>query len=608
MKTMTKLRLLISLAWRISPLYMVMMVTSTLLSSGQIFANVVLPKYLVDELVGAQDVRRLVLFAGLIIASNALFALLGNATKRYLDYKNTYMSEMMQQHMAQKIMHVEYAHLETPYYLDLKERATFAISNQSSLLGFITSASELLKNLVTALSLMTLLFTLSGWLVAVLVVLIAAGTGIIAHLMKKMVYFMQELIPVNRRYGYYVSTCYDDKLQKDVRLYDMSEMMTDKVNKYNLEIIREFSALYTYQGRMMGLYGILGDLQKAVAYAYVGIRVFSNALGPRISIGSFTLYVNAVINFSSAASELTNHFVNMLQFLGYLEPFVEFMQLPNETDIGGNAPMDKDIQEIRFEHVSFQYPGSDVQVLRDVSFTIRQGEKISVVGLNGAGKTTLVKLICRLYRPTEGQIYINGHDIFEYDHTQYMRRVSAVFQDYKLLAFTVDENITGQPPGSDDARVAEIVSQVGLTEKLATLPDGTQTLLGKAYNEDGTEFSGGEQQKVAIARALYKDASLIILDEPTSALDPLAEAEIYENFNALIGGKTAIYISHRMSSSVFCDRILLLNGGSVEDFDTHAALMKNTEGLYYKLFMSQAENYRIEAELLEAQPILDLHI
>ena len=205
-------------------------------------------------------------------------------------------------------------------------------------------------------------------------------------------------------------------------------------------------------------------------------------------------------------------------------------------------------------------------------------------------KSTLIKLLCRLYRPDSGRILVNGRDIFSYEYNSYMRQVAAVFQDYRLFAFTIGENISCREKGEDREHIIRLAQQVGLGEKLSSLPDGIDTLLGKEYDEAGTELSGGQEQKVAIARALYKDASLIILDEPTSALDPLAEAEIYENFHDLAGGRTAFYISHRMSSSLFCDRILVIDGGRVADFDSHEKLMKK-DGMYRRLFQTQADNY-----------------
>ena len=203
-----------------------------------------------------------------------------------------------------------------------------------------------------------------------------------------------------------------------------------------------------------------------------------------------------------------------------------------------------------------------------------------------------MKLICRMYRADRGEIFINGRNIYDYDYLSYMKEIAAVFQDYRLFNFTIAENISCTEQGNEQM-INRLIDQVGMREKIDELPLGIYSRFGKEYDETGIEMSGGQDQKIAIARALYKEASMVILDEPASALDPIAEAEIYEKFNSLVADKTAIYISHRMSSSVFCDRILILDGGTVADFDTHESLMRKTDSLYYKLFHSQAENYRL---------------
>ena len=279
-----------------------------------------------------------------------------------------------------------------------------------------------------------------------------------------------------------------------------------------------------------------------------------------------------------------------------MDPFMEFMGLEEETKAVGKKRFEGPVETIEFSHVTFTYPKAEKAVLRDVSFTIHKGEKISIVGLNGAGKSTLVKLICRMYRADSGEIRINGTNIYDYDYMTYMNAIAAVFQDYRLFNFTIAENISCRQQQVDEARIHHLIDEVGLRDKVDSLQNGIYSRFGKEYDEEGIEMSGGEAQKVAIARALYKDASMVILDEPASALDPIAEAEIYEKFNSLVEDKTAIYISHRMSSSVFCDRILIIDGGTVADYDTHENLMKKTDSLYYKLFESQAENYRLEGE------------
>lgn len=592
MKNLKKLKMFFLLSWRISPSYIIYLILSTIISSGQVFVNVILPKYLIDELIGNTDMERIILFGSLIVLSNLLFAFLDNTMKRIMDVKNIYMNEMMNKAMAEKIMNVEFSYLENPYYLDLKERAVFAATNQSAMRRLIENMASMLKNFVTIIGLVALMFTLSWILVILLAVAIIIALLIYRFFMNYQMNFFQELIPVNRKYGYYVNLAFNDKLQKDVRLYNMNKMMTDKVVHYNNEINKWLCRYYGKQGKYLGLYGIINDLQAAIAYGYVGLRVISDKLGPKIGLGSFAMYVNAAINFTKSTTEFGNNVINIVQVLGYLDPFMEFMSLPDEGQAGGSLKFEGEVETIEFKNVSFKYPGSDKLVLKDISFKINKGEKISIVGLNGAGKTTLVKLICRLYRPTKGQILINGRDIFEYEHKSYMDKIAAVFQDFKLFNFTIEENITCKEADKDTERAMELIEEVGLRENIESLPNGIKSLFGKAYDESGIEMSGGESQKIAIARALYKDASLVILDEPTAALDPLAEADIYENFNNLVGEKTAIYISHRMSSSVFCDKILVIDEGSISDFDTHENLMKKEDSLYYKLYKTQAINYQ----------------
>lgn len=594
MNNLKKIRMFFSLSWKISPSYILLLIVNTIAGGGQIIANVVLPKFLIDELLGEREVGIIVFFVCAIVLTNLFFAFLNNLMKRTMEVKNRYMSEKMNYAMGEKIMNVEFSYLENPYYLDLKERAVFATTNQQAMLGLVKSIAFIFKNVFTIAGLFAIMLFLSRILVLMLLVTVVIGIVIYFAFVNYQVNFFSQIIPVNRKYGYYLDLCYDNRLQKDIRLYSMNKMLSDRVTEYNKEINDWFSGYYEKQGVVTGVNGIINDLQAAIAYGYVALRVATDWFGPRIGIGSFSMYVSSAINFARETTELSKNIVMMGQTLRFLDPFMEFMSLPDEKDVGGDVESEGEVESIEFRNVSFKYPGSDMLVLDDISFKISKGEKISIVGLNGAGKTTLVKLVCRLYRPMSGKILINGRDVFEYDYTSYMKKIAAVFQDYKLFAFSIEENITCKDVGEDTERAMAILEEVGMTEKVQSLPEGIRSRIGKAYDEKGIEMSGGQTQKIAIARALYKDASLVILDEPTSALDPIAEADIYANFNKLIGKKTAIYISHRMSSSVFCDRVLIIEKGKVQDYDTHENLLKKTDSLYYKLFQSQAVNYKID--------------
>ena len=589
-KEVKKIKKVFALAWGISPLYIILLIMNSLIGAMQIVANVVLPKYLIDELITSRNTQSLFYIGGAIVLSNLLFSFLGKLMTRNLAIQNRYMNEKMNQALGIKIMNVDYSYLENPYYLDLKERAAFACTNQSAVYNLINNSADLLKSLVTLVSMVAIMLTLGPVLFLVSAVTIILTVVVLASFSSYQVF--EKIIPVNRKYGYYLGLGYsDDEIQKDARLYGMEPMLLSRVVNYTNEFMGEFNKYYKKQGKIRGAVNIIANLQAALTYGYVGIRVVTKQFGKQIGLGSFMMYVNASIQFTATFRTLTDNIVGTKQMLDYLDPFLELMDLP-EVKQEGDIPFEGDIESVCFEHVTFCYPGSEKEVLSDLSFQINKGEKISIVGLNGAGKTTLIKLICRLYHPTSGKILINGKDIFDYDYESYIKNIAAVFQDYKLFAFSLLENITSKDKEKvDKGEVNEIVKEVGLEEKIEELPNGLDSLYGKAYDVNGIELSGGQSQKVAIARALYKNASMVIMDEPTSALDPLAEADIYHNFNNMVSNKTAIYISHRMSSSVFCDRILVLDGGSVSDFDSHENLMKKGESLYCKLFKAQAENY-----------------
>jgi len=593
MKQFLKIKLVFGLLWKINPSYVFLLLFNSLVFTGRILGNVVLPKYLIDELTGEKDLSRLLLWVGMIVSANLLFYFLGKVSQRLLDVRREVLEYEIQKAFADKIMNIEYRHLENPYYLDLKERAQFAMRNQSAATNLVNNLTDAVKQLFTLAGLLAVMLRLSWILVALLAVTIALMLLVQASFANYQQKFFREIIPVNRRYGYYVGLSFQDIYQKDFRLYDMSGMLGDRITLYNREIADWFTAYHRREGLFMGLYQWIQVLQTALAYGYVGLRCVAGFQGASaLSIGSLTLYVQAAIQFSTSIMAFGGNLIAVNQMLGYLDTFLELMVIPDEKDLGGKEKLGE-IGSIRFDDVTFTYPGSEKPVLEHISFTIEKGQKISIVGLNGAGKSTLVKLLCRLYRPDSGTISVNGIDIFSYDHASYLREIAAVFQDFKLFNFTIEENITSRPEGADEEKVAEILDEVGLADKIRELPHGVRTLFGKLYDAEGVEMSGGQAQKVAIARALYKGGSLVILDEPTSALDPIAEAEIYENFNQMVGGKTALYISHRMSSSVFCDKILVLNHGQVEDFDTHAALMRRPDSTYARLFRSQAVNYAL---------------
>ena len=582
--------------WKVSPAYVLLILLNGLIGGGKIILNMVLPMFLIDELTGGRDVKKLILFGACIVANNVIMTFITDSLQKYRDVKDEWVQNVMVEKLGERIMNLEYSYLENTYYLDLKERAIFAVQNQSAIVAIITLIANTVQGVITLAGLMVILFTLGP----VLMTAIAIGVVLMILIVKAasgtMVALMNRIIPINRIFGYYAGVAADKPAQKDLRLYHMDKLVTEKIRQSNETTCDEFDVANRKMGLANGANGVITEFISAFTYGYVGIRTISDMFGSRITLGSLTMYVSSAITFSSTIIQFGENLIGLWQNSQFLVPYQEFMALKEETVKDGGMPMDDSVETLEFRNVSFTYPKAEKPVLKNVSFAVKKGEKISIVGLNGAGKSTLVKLICRMYKADSGEILVNGRDIYDYDYLSYMNVISAVFQDYKLFNFTIEENISCRESGADENRVNYLIDEVGMREKIDTLPEGIHSRFGKEYDEEGVELSGGQGQKIAIARALYKKASMVILDEPASALDPIAEAEIYEKFNSLVEDKTAIYISHRMSSSVFCDRILIIDGGTVSDFDTHENLMKKTDSLYYKLFTSQAENYKLAIE------------
>ena len=345
------------------------------------------------------------------------------------------------------------------------------------------------------------------------------------------------------------------------------------------------------RGRM-GVYASLGVCITTLITGFIYVFTCLKAWGGAFDVGSITQYVGAATAMVANVFSLTGLLGMIKTNTPYLEKTFEFLDIPNAMYQGSLTTEKRaDRQyEVEFKDVSFKYPGSEIWALRHVNMKFKVGKRLAIVGENGSGKTTFIKLLCRLYDPQEGQILLNGIDIRKYKYDDYMNIFSIVFQDFQLICQPLGNNVAGSMEYDRD-RVKKALIDAGFGDRLASLEKGLDTFVYKNLTEDGVDVSGGEAQKIAIARALYKDAPFIILDEPTAALDPIAEAEIYSKFNDIAGDKTAIYISHRLSSCKFCDEIAVFHEGKVIQQGTHAELVADENGKYYELWTAQAQYY-----------------
>ena len=334
-------------------------------------------------------------------------------------------------------------------------------------------------------------------------------------------------------------------------------------------------------------------IRNAFSYIYIGFRAVKGFL----TVGDITLCLNSVSQAYESIRTMITGIQEMNKRCRYFSHYLVFMEYP-DAKIPGNKKIKNDgDHEIEFKNVSFKYPRASEYVLENINIKIKSGEHLSVVGLNGAGKTTFIKLLCRLYDVTSCEILVDGINIKEYSEEEYKKLFAVLFQDFKLFAFAFRENITLEkseyPLGENQKNeVNKILEKTVMKSDVEKMKLGLETPVFKSYEKDGQELSGGQQQKTAISRALYRDAPIVILDEPTAALDPIAEFEIYRQFNDLVGGKTAVYISHRLSSCRFCDRIAVFSDHTIKEYGTHDQLVKKKNGLYAKMFSEQAKYYQ----------------
>jgi ATP-binding cassette subfamily B protein len=416
---------------------------------------------------------------------------------------------------------------------------------------------------------------------------------------EKVVYdtLYKENAKANTAVSYYNNYIKAENAAKDIRLYSQSAAINE-IFKESFNI-KQWISIFFFFGRQQGFALGFNALISGGIYLLVGYF----ALDGGVLVGSVVQTVGAFGIFAGALGTFIYTVGRLWTNAAFLKPMREFLTLPDILVKGdkpvpgysdGITPMTDSLYnalEIEFRNVSFRYPAAEDYALRNFSLKFTPGERIAVVGRNGSGKTTMIKLLCRLYDPTEGEILLNGINIKEYDYSQYIRLFSVVFQDFMLFPLWLGQNVA-TCEDFDFRHVMECLEGAGFSERLETMPDGLDTILYKTFDEDGTQISGGEAQKIALARALYKKSPIVILDEPTAALDPIAEYEVYTTFDETIGDRTAVFISHRLSSCRFCDHIAVFDSGKLIQFGTHDELLDDVFGHYHELWEAQASHYR----------------
>ena len=469
--------------------------------------------------------------------------------------------------------------------------------------GAVTGILGLLSGTVLTVSLFTAPVPSSaGWLVVlnnpIFVLVLAAGILVISILAGRLSAramqcwgdFSEEATFGNRRFAHFGFLGRDKRRAIDIRMNDQQRLVRAYWSGGSVFGVHGVFAKAA-RGKM-GVYASLGVCITTLTTGMIYLFTCLKALGGAFDVGSCTQYIGAATAMVANVFALTDMIGTLKANTPYLEKTFAFLDIPNSMYQGSLTTEKRSDRryEVEFKDVSFRYPGSDIWALRHVNMRFKVGKRLAIVGENGSGKTTFIKLLCRLYDPQEGQILLNGIDIRKYRYDDYMGIFSVVFQDFQLICQPLGANVAGSMEYDRD-RARKALIDAGFADRLAAMEKGLDTMLYKNLSEDGVEVSGGEAQKIAIARALYKDAPFIILDEPTAALDPIAEAEIYSKFDEIAGDKTAVYISHRLSSCKFCDEIAVFHEGAVVQQGSHAELLADRGGKYYALWNAQAQYY-----------------
>lgn len=548
-------------------------------------------KLIIECIEQSSPQKDLILLVGILTGASILAYFISCILKAFSDTNYWCLREKEFHRIIKLYDEVDYEKIENPHFQDEVNVGFEAL--QSDGWGFqavYKNLEDILKSIVSIILFSVILSLFNVWIallcLGTTLVTALANQGVARYINKR----KKDRAHASRQKYYFYSTCSDFSYGKDIRVFGLKDFLMKKYKDKSLSYIKILSAI----GNKRFLYSLFGLLmlllEDGLSYYFIIKAYFDKT----ISIADVSLYITTIVAFTTVLRGFTSDVTTMISNVKVTESYFDFLDKQNIYKTSGeitNVQLSQ-APRIEFRNVWFKYPDTDKWILKEFNFTIEPGEKLAIVGENGAGKTTIIKLICGLFKPTKGEIFVNGISIDQYDKESYYRMFSTVFQDFDIFACTILENVIGTDQTEEAYQFGkECLKRVGLSEYIESLPLAYDTPMLKVIDENGVDMSGGQRQKLAIARALYKNGNVVILDEPTSALDALAEAEIYQSFDDLVANKTAIYISHRLSSTKFCDKIAFFDSTGLKEYGTHDELLKAKKG-YYHMFTVQGKYYQ----------------
>lgn len=575
-----------------------------LINSIQPFISVWFTAQIVNEISSQRRFNTILLFILGAVLLNFICSLLKNILNHVCNEKEAQMWNWFEKIFSDKQMSLDFVDLENAAIQHQRQEAQENLymfgNGLAQLFWGISALVRTLVYIVLSLAMTISLFLSSSgnrfidhpiWTLIILVCIAIGGLSKSKATISENDIFMEyckNTVWFNRVFLFFGKELYmNPEKAKDVRIYSqntVAEKMLDKLISHEKENQSDIVKMALYPA----IAQIIIVFANAVCYLFVASKALFGAFG----VGNIVQYVAVLSRLGEGLQELMYLLSDNEVYCTHLQNLFAYLDLPNHMYQGSLTVEKRDDNEyyVEFKNVSFQYPNADAYALKHVNLKFKVGEKLAVVGMNGSGKTTFIKLMCRLYDPTEGEILLNGVNIKKYDYNEYTSIFSVVFQDFRLFSFSLGQNVSASASYDED-KVIECLKKAGFAERINSLPNKLNTFLYKDIDADGVEISGGEAQKLALARALYKNAPFIILDEPTAALDPISEYEVCSKFNEIAGTKTAIYISHRLASCRFCDKIAVFHEGEIIQLGSHEELLADSNGKYYELWNAQAQYY-----------------
>lgn len=545
-----------------------------------------IPKAMIDCITEGVTVGRLTLVVGLLSVLLVLTTWFAPFMQELLNGSARIIRMRYAVLAFRKNLYTDYKNIESPHGREKNKRAMeFYRSYYSGSSDFLDSCNQFCVCIVGIITSLALIYKINMIMILIILATCVCEFFLLKFLNKKEKKTKNERSKIFVRFDYYYNLCRDFSAAKDIRLYGFTDYFMLAVAKiiYELEAVNQKFARQNI--KVGGTRALLNLLRELVAYVYLTYLVCSS----RLSVSDFIFYFGIITGFSNWIMNAVYQYSNLERCCNDCAAFREFAESTDENDNKPDIDF-KGIESIEFQNVSFKYQSAEKSTINNMTFKVNKGENIAIVGENGAGKTTAVKLLCGLYYPTSGEILINGKSNRDFSGNSYFNLFSAVFQDYYFMPMTIAENICATS-NYDKEKLFAAFEKAGISNKINGLPNKEKSYMIKDVYKDAVDFSGGEKQKLLLAKAIYKNAPVLILDEPTAALDPIAENELYLKYNEITSNKISFFISHRLSSTRFCDRILFIKGGRIAESGTHDELMA-LKGLYYRMYQIQSYYYK----------------